>query len=328
MKKIRLGIIGLGYIGKVHLRHSLKLANANVEAVADASKKSLKMAANAGVRKLFIDYKELLKNRNIDGVVISLPTYLHSECAKEAAEAKKHIFLEKPIARTTEEAKDIVSVAQKNCVKLMIGYPLRFNSPFCELNEKIETGILGDIELAHATYISSGPFFHRAEGYIPSPVPEWWFNKKLTGGGALMDTGCHLINLLRWYFGEIIEIKSHLGHRFNMDLEDSAICLAKFKSGTKAVISAGWFSQDFHLEVDLFGSVRNTIVQLTPPSRLLTAIQMLTTGTSKFYQPHYAELQYFVNCIINDQSPSPSGEDGLKDLEAITQAYKNQISLD
>jgi predicted dehydrogenase len=328
MKKIRIGIIGLGYIGQVHLRHSLRIANAKIEAVADASKKSLRIAANAGVRKLFLNYKELLKDHNIDAVIISLPTYLHLESTKEAAEAKKHVFLEKPIARTAEEAKDIVSAVQKNGVKLMVGYPLRFNPPFCELKEKIESGILGDTELSHATYISSGPFFHRAEGFIPSPVPEWWFNKELTGGGALMDTGCHLINLLRWYFGEIIEIKSHLGHRFNMDLEDSALCLAKFKSGTKAVISAGWFSQDFHLEVDLFGSVRNAIVRFIPPSRLLTAFQMLTTGISKFYRAHYAELQYFVNCIINGVPPSPSGEDALKDLEVIEQAYKNQIRLD
>jgi len=328
MKKIGLGIIGLGYIGKVHLRHSLKLTNANVIAVADISKKSLKKARNVGVRKLFTDYKELLKEPEIDAVVISLPTYLHLECAKKAAEAKKHIFLEKPIARNVEEAKEIISAVQKNHIKLMVGYPLRFNPTFRKAKEKIESGILGDIELAHAIYISSGPFFHRAEGYTPSPVPEWWFNKELTGGGALMDVGCHLINLLRWYFGEIANIKGHFGHRFNMDFEDSATCLAKFKSGTIAVINVGWFSQDFLLEVDLFGSVKCESVRVIPSNSFLNTIQMLTRGISKLHRPHYAELQYFVDCLIQDLEPSPSGEDALKDLEIIKQAYKNKISLD
>ncbi|MEM3623338.1 MAG: hypothetical protein QXZ02_06840 [Candidatus Bathyarchaeia archaeon] len=59
----------------------------------------------------------------------------------------------------------------------------------------------------------------------------------------------------------------------------------------------------------------------------MTAVQILTRGFSKFYQPHYAELQHFINCLIQDKTPSPTGEDGLKDLMAIEKAYKNQIQL-
>ncbi|MEM5866913.1 MAG: Gfo/Idh/MocA family oxidoreductase [Candidatus Aenigmatarchaeota archaeon] len=328
MKKINLGIIGLGYIGMLHLRHSLKLRNANVVAVADASKKSLKKARDVGIRRLYTNYEEILKDPGIDAVIISLPTYLHLESARKSAEAKKHILLEKPIARSVKEAREIVSAAKRNSVKLMISYPLRFNTAFKAVKKKIESGIFGDIELAHATYVSAGPFFHRAEGTTPVPVPEWWFDKKLTGGGALIDVGCHLINLFRWYFGEITKIKSYLRHRFNMNFEDSATCLAKFESGTLTVITAAWFSQDFHIEVNLFGSVKCETLQVRPFNSLSDIIRMLIGGTSKLHQPHYAELEYFVNCIINDQYPSPSGVDGLKDLEAITKAYENQISLD
>ena len=327
MKTIRLGIIGLGYIGQIHLRHSLRLPDVQVSAVSDLSKKALAKAKNVGVRKTFTDYEQLLKDPEIDAVIIALPTHLHLRCAKQAAEAKKQIFLEKPIARNIQEAKEIISTAQKNSVKLMIGYPLRFNKTFRDLKEKINDGTLGDIEVAYAAYVSSGPFFHRAEGYAPVPVPEWWFNKELTGGGALIDLGSHIINLLRWYFGEITDVKSRLGHRFNLDLEDSAICLAKFESGTLAVINVGWFSREYQLKIDLLGSVKNASVQHFPSNPLLTVAQMLATGISKFYQPHFAELQYFTNCLINDASLSPSGEDGLRDLEAIFRAYKNEIRL-
>jgi len=327
MKTVKLGIIGLGYIGQTHLRHSLELANAQVSAVADLSKKALSKAKKAGVKKTFTKYEHLLKDPEIDAVIIGLPTHLHLRCAKEAAEAGKHIFLEKPIARNIEEAKEIVTAAQRNSVKLMMGYPLRFNQDFSTLRERVTDGTLGDVEVAHATYIGAGPFFHRAEGHAPVPVPEWWFNKELTGGGALMDVGSHMINLLRWYFGEITDIKSSLGYRFNMDFEDRATCLANFESGTFAIMDVGWFSQEYKLKIELLGSVGHATAQHTPSHPIITAIQMLTTGRSKFYEPHQKELQYFIKCLTEDLSPSPSGEDGLKDLEAIFLAYKNQINL-
>jgi len=327
MKRIGLGIIGLGYIGKVHLRHSLRLANVNLVAVSDISKRALKNARESGVKKTYTDYEQLLKDSEIDGVIIALPTHLHLQCAEKAAEEKKHIFLEKPIARNVKESQEIVSAAEKNSVKLMVGYPLRFNPTFRNIKDEIQSGTLGDVEIAHAVNISSGPFFHREQDYAPTPVPDWWFNKELTGGGVLIDLGSHMINLLRWYFGEIIDIKSHLGYRFNLDFEDSATCLAKFESGTLGIINVGWFSQASDVQVELFGTVQNTKTQHHAPNPLLTATQMLTMGRSKFFEPHLTELQHFVNCITQDLAPSSTGRDGLRDLEAISSAYKNQIQL-
>lgn len=327
MEKVRLGIIGLGYIGKIHLRHSLKLNNARPIAVSDLSKNAIAKAKDMGIKKAFTDYQLLLKDPDVDAVIIALPTHLHLQCAKQAAEAKKHIFLEKPIARNAEEAKEIISTAQKNSVKLMIGYPMRFNTAFNALKEKLANGTLGDVEIANATYISSGPFFHRADGYSPVPVPEWWFNKELTGGGVLIDLGSHIINLLRWYFGEITDIKSYLKYRYNLEQEDEATCLAKFESGTLAVMNLGWFSQQYQLSLNFAGSVKHAILQQNPSNQILAAVQMLTTGRQKFYQSHFAELEHFADCLIHDRQPSSSGEDGLKDIEAISLAYKNQIQL-
>jgi predicted dehydrogenase len=179
----------------------------------------------------------MFKDPQIDAVLISLPTHLHLECANQAAEAKKDIFLEKPIAVTVEEAKEVISAAQRNAVKLMIGYPMRFNKNFIKVKEDMENGLIGDVENAHATYISSWPFFHRADGHSPAPVPDWWFNTKLTGGGVLVDLGCHIINLLRFLLGEVVDIKGQFGYRYNMDFEDSAMCLARFSSGSLAPLT-------------------------------------------------------------------------------------------
>ena len=299
----------------------------NVIGVSDVSKKALNRARNAGVKKTFTDYKDLLKQPEIDAVIIALPTHFHLQCAIEAAEAKKQIFLEKPIARNLEEANAIISASKRNSVKLMIGYPLRFKTDLIELRKQIHSGIFGEIVIAHATYVGCGPFFHRDEGYAPVPVPEWWFNKELTGGGALIDVGSHLINLVRWYFGEITDIKSQLGHRLNMDMEDSALCIAKFDSGVRAVITVGWFTQKNRMELRLFGTVDHADSRQRLQNPLNTAVQVFATGTSKYFQPHFAELGYFAHCVSRDLTPSPSGEDGLRDLEAILLAYKNQISL-
>jgi predicted dehydrogenase len=327
MQKIKLGLIGLGYIGKIHLRDSSKLSNVDLVAASDVSKRTLHDARRAGVKKTFTDYEQLLRDPEIDAVIIALPTHLHLDCAKKAAEAKKHIMLEKPIAKNVTEAKEIVAAAQRNSVKLMIGYPLRFNTLMRNLKEKLRTGELGDIVSAYAANVSTGPFMHRAHGYAPVPVPEWWFDKTLTGGGALIDLGSHMINLLRWYFGEIVEINSHLGYRFNMDFEDHATCFAKFESGTIAIINVGWFSQKYQLKIELLGTVDNVTVNNVPPNPIIAAAQMLLLNTSVFWQPYIVELQHFVNSVASDAQPYPSGIDGLRDLEAIEAAYKNSINL-
>ena len=326
MKKIDVGLIGLGFIGNVHLKHLLKMPDVNLVGVSDLSKRALRKAKNAGAKKTFTSYEQLLKEPNLDAVLIALPTHLHLPCVTQAAEAGKHILLEKPIARNLEEAKEIVSLARKNSIKIMMGYPLRFNDAFLDIKAKKENGTIGDVEIAQATYLSSGPFFHRAESHIPVPVPEWWLNKSLTGGGALIDVGSHIINLLRWYFGEITHIKSHLGHRFNLDIEDSAICFAKFESGTRAVITTGWFMQGYQLKVELLGTVDQAVAQYEPEKSIKkTLVQFVTNDNSKFYRPFFNEIVHFVNSIKNDSLPSPSALDGLKDLEAINEAYKNSI---
>lgn len=327
MKKVSLGLIGLGYIGKIHLRNCLNLELAKLAAVCDVSKKALRYAKKMGVRNTFTDYEQLLKDQKIDAVIIALPTHLHEKCALKAAESKKDIFLEKPLARNVKEGKEILAIAKRNGVKIMVGYPLRFTSSFLSLKEKIQSGVLGEVQGSYATFVASGPFFHRAERGIPHPVPEWWFNKEMTGGGVLIDLGCHLINLLRWYFGEITDIKSYLGYRFNMDIEDHATCIAKFESGSISIINVGWFSLEYQLKVELLGTVKHASAHRKPPNRIVAATQQLLFNSSEFWKPHLRELEYFTQCVKHDQPPSPSGNDALKDLEAISLAYKNEILL-
>jgi predicted dehydrogenase len=325
MKKVNLGIIGLGFIGKVHLRNCSKLNSVKVVAAADISKRTLNYAKEFGVKQLFTDYHELLKISDIDAVIISLPTHLHAECAISAMEEGKHVFLEKPLARNLKEGREIISATRKNGVKFMVGYPFRFALEFVNLKNQVESGVLGDIQVAHAVNIGAGPFFHRAQGSIPRPVPEWWLNKELTGGGALIDLGCHMINLLRWYLGNISGVKTRLGYRFNFDFEDYATCIVDFECGASAVINVGWFSQKAATGVELFGTVSHAQAYLLPLNKVVTAIKLILGKTPKFFVPFLKELSHFIDCINHDEENQLSGEDALRDLEVIVEAYKHQI---
>jgi predicted dehydrogenase len=210
----------------------------------------------------------------------------------------------------------------------MIGYPSRFYSGYFDLKRKMETGALGDIQTAHAMNISAGAFLHRGEVGIPKPVPEWWLNKELTGGGALIDLGSHMINLARWYFGEVDNVKTYLGYRYNFDFEDHAICIINFKSGTTAIINVGWFSQIAKIGIELFGTVAHASAYYSSPNKVITAIQLLLGRTPRFFVPLLTEVSHFIRCINEDIQPLTSGEDALEDLETIERAYGNQILLD
>jgi len=326
MEKINLGVIGLGFIGKVHLRNCLNLKSVRVVAAADTSKKALNYARAFGVKQLFTDYHELLKLKDLDAVIISLPTHLHTESAINAMEEGKHVFLEKPLARNVKEGREIVSAARKNGVVFMVGYPLRFVPEFVNLKSQVESGVLGDIQMAYGVDIAAGPFFHRAESTTPRPVPEWWLNKELTGGGALTDLGCHMINLLRWYLGEVSAVKARLGYRYNFDFEDYATCIVDFECGASAVVNVGWFSQSAAISVELHGTMSHARAYHSPSSKVFTAIKLILGRTPKFFIPYLKEVSHFVDHIRNDDGESQlSGEDALRDLEVIAKAYKNQV---
>lgn len=321
MPDINLGLIGMGQMGKTHFRNCFGLRHAKLIAVSDISEKSLHEARRANLEYTYKDYNKLIGNSKIDAIIISLPTFLHEECILKAAEASKDIFVEKPLARNVDEGENILSKVRKTGVKVMVGYPLRFSARFTRLKDRIKQGVFGDIQIATAANIGPGPFSGRIEESRPMPVPSWWFEKNLTGGGALLDLGSHIINLFKWYFGKTTHIKSYLGHRFNMDLEDHAICLLRFGDCPVAIINVGWFSRDFRIDADLYGTSKHVSV-----SHKASGLLSLARRVEK--SPFYKELQYFVDCIKTDMSPSPSAEEAVEDLKVIATAYSHSLKLE
>ncbi len=324
MKQINLGVIGLGNEGKIMLHNCLRLKEARVEGGADLSEKARNAAKKMGVKNVYEKYEDLLKDDKIDGVVISLPNFLHEEAAVKSAEYGKHILLEKPLARNVEEGERILSATKKNSVKLMVGYDMRFDPTIARIHDQVVNGFFGDVQIAEATNISGGPFSPRSDSVGPTQVPSWWLNKELVGGGALLDLGSHLIDLFVWYFGEVASASCYLKYIFRTDLEDAATCILNFKNGTVAVAKAGWFSKGFIESLQVCGTAKNMSVQLSPErtSRIIWHGIAKKLGQANS-DPRFWELRHFVSCIQKDEQPQPSGEEGLRGLQAIALAYKN-----
>jgi predicted dehydrogenase len=328
LRTVNLGIIGLGNQGKLLLNSCHYIEGVNVMAVADTSDRSLKYAEQFGIKTVYKNYEDLLKNSKIDAVIIGLPNFLHYECAVKTAEAKKDMLLEKPLARNVEEGKGIVSSAEKNGVKLMLGYVLRFDPFVKDLKTKISDGLFGDIQTAEGAVISNGPFTARADKVGPTPVPNWWFDKQSVGGGALLDLGIHMIDIFTWFFGEATTVSSYLNYKLKLDVEDTAICTIKFKDGPIAVVRAGWFSKTMHQSICVNGTAGNFSKVMSARSKS----SFILNDFKKFLHmktisPALEELKYFADCLLNDSDPSPSGKEGLRDLEIISKAYETTATV-
>lgn len=297
-------------------------------AVADNSKYALRRAKESGVQTTFLIYDDLLKEETIDAVIINLPNHLHLDSSIKAAEAGKAILLEKPIAGNLKDGKQIFASIKKNGVKLMMGYPLRFHPGYSSLKSKIDDGYFGEIEVVTSQNISNGPFTSKADSAGPVAVPSWWFDKNLVGGGALLDLGIHMINLLIWYFGEVEVLSTYLGNALSMNIEDTATCALRFRNGPLATINSGWFSKDYVNCVNIYGTSKAYTYSISGQSRrkfVQNDIRRLIYHD--ITSPTYFELKYFIECIQKDINPEPSVDDGLYDLATVTVAYEKAAAL-
>lgn len=339
---LKVGIIGLGRMGMLHLMNCRHIDGIKVEAVADQSKAALKRVESFGVKSLFTDYHDLLnESPKVDAVVISLPNFLHFESVQLALEAGVDVFVEKPLANTVEECKEIVKLVEKSGKRLMVGHCMRFIDAAEKMKAALDEGRIGDLEVVTLEQILNGPFAH---GAVPTPVPEWWFDPRKAGGGVLLDLGYHMIDLFRFFVEEDAGVLfSIFDHKFNLPIEDGAIVLLRsFYSNARGIINVGWFQKsvfpEYNFRMILHGCAGYVSSDdIVPKNIYFHAIKegaknilrraigrkIKPLSYSYYYEAYYKELQRFFDCVKNDEDPLVSAVDGLKTLEIITEAYRN-----
>jgi UDP-N-acetylglucosamine 3-dehydrogenase len=340
MNMIKVAVAGLGRQGMLHLMNCYHIDDVQVVAAADKSMKARSKAKSLGVENLYEEYEKMLKSHtDLDAVILSMPNFLHLSSIQLALEAGLDIFTEKPLANTASECQQIVNLTQKSGRKLMIGHNCRFYDMSEKMKQQLDEGLVGDVEVVTAEEVINGPFAHP---YVPSPVSEWWFDPKKSGGGALLDVGYHMIDLFRFFAGDARVLHSYLGHRLNLAIEDTAILLLQsVSSNAKGIINVGWYERTvfprFDFRVVLHGNAGYLSSEdLVPKSIYRHAMKVgLKNILSRvvgrkitplrytyFYDSYYRELKHFFDCVKTDSEPSVSAEDGLRTIETIEEAYR------
>ena len=227
MKKVRIGLIGLGWMGSEHGRNLRSNPKAELAAVCDAEPANIRRFQSAGGFKgeVFKDYQALLKSR-IDAVVIASPNASHAEMAVAAAKARKHIYCEKPMAITLADCRRIREAVVKHKVKYLIGYHRRLNPLYQYAKQLLAEGKLGQPFLIESDYIH----------HVPGNWDIWkWAGKASVAGSMIHAGGGHNVDLIRYFCGEIQSVVCfkdiYLPRVTQLETEDTAMILFRFQNG-------------------------------------------------------------------------------------------------
>jgi predicted dehydrogenase len=324
MTKTRVGVIGLGGIAQlVHLPILSKLPSVQIIAVSEINSNRLKtIAEKFGIEKTFTDYNEMLKDSELDAVIIATPTNTHYRVAIDCLNSGVNILIEKPMARSLKEAQDIDSTAKKVNKLVMVGMNARFRPDSMLLKSLINSAELGEI-----FYIRCG--WNRKQ----SSNENWFLKKKESGGGVILDLGIVLLDLGIWLLDypplQSISVQNfmHQSH----SVEDSAVGFLRFKNNAVLNFEISW---SFHSEKDSFALTAfgtNGTAHLNP----LRAYKRMggshidytpsTTGNVKnLYKKSYEnELKHFIASVRGEVQPRSSSEDALMLMELIEGIYKS-----
>ena len=311
-RPVRFASIGTGGMGSVHA-HGLA-ANPDVElrwAVDLDLPRAQKLTETIGGRAT-ASMAEALADPAVDAVLIALPTSLHRMATEAAARAGKHVFCEKPIARTAEDGEAMVRACADAGVTLMIGHVVRFYSEYMRIKEILDAGTLGRIATVRGSRVNP-PIQERSA----------WFADIEKNGGVVLDLMIHEIDTFCWLFGEVERLFAHgLSYDPVHTKRDYAVASLRFRNGVIAHLESSWAHSTFRTSVEIAGqygllrqssedaatlTLERTVAlddTLRRPARVLARPH---TGT-----PHYRELVHFVRCLKTGEPVQVSGEDGVR----------------
>ncbi len=332
MAKLKVGVIGCGSIAK-H-RHIPEYAmNPNVEIVAfcDTVAERAHSFAEQYNAKAYVDYTELLENKEIDAVSVCTPNVFHAPISIAALKAGKHVLCEKPMATSNEEAEAMISAANESGKKLMIGHNQRFVASHQKARKIIESGELGKIYSFRTAFGHGGPEQWSADG-----EHSWFFDKERAFIGAMGDLGVHKTDLLRFLIGEeFVEAAAFVetSAKPNATVDDNAVCILKTESGMIGTLAASWSYNGGEDNSTVFYAEKGTMRLEDDPEysliidykngnserHSLGAIQSNEEGK----QTNTHVVEFFVNSILEDTTPPVCGNEGKKSLAVILAALES-----
>ncbi|MEM0172704.1 MAG: Gfo/Idh/MocA family oxidoreductase, partial [Thermoproteota archaeon] len=316
-----------------HVSGYLKSGMANVVALCDKKTEKAKALAerfNLSGVKIYSDYEQLLQDPEIDAVSICTPHYLHAEMTTKAAEYKKHVLCEKPMAISLKQADEMIRACKKNGVKLEIVFQYRFTPDTRKIKEEFENGKFGIPIYGEAVvkwYREDSSYY-----YADETARSWRGKWSTEGGGALINQSIHTIDLLQWIMGPVDYLYAIYDTRtHNIEVEDLAVATLKFKNGALGTILGSVALRPQENWLGIYGSKKSVIVG----SDLKIVKQWEEEGKSKVIDEvkekeetltpsvgHDGVIEDFLRSIVEDKTPYVTGEEGRKALEIVLAIYK------
>ncbi len=321
MKKIKIGVIGVGNIGKHHARIYSELDDSELVGISDIDESLGNKISNLYRCKYYKNYIELLKDKDIEAVSIAVPTKLHKQVALDAINYKKHLLLEKPIAETVEDANEIIKVAKKAKIKLFIGHIERFNPAVQKLKQIIDNGRLGKLTSIIA----------RRVGLPPA---------KINDTNVLLDLAVHDIDIINYLINKEPElIYATSGNAVISSTKDRAEIFLKYGdvssfiqvnwitpikirglsiTGTKGYAELDYVNQKITLYENNPGNI-NLIYENFEDFLKRFTPDKIELGINQ-EEPLKNEIKTFLDCIEKNTNPIVSGEQAVLALKIALQS--------
>jgi predicted dehydrogenase len=295
-----------------------KLADAKLVGVTSRDLgRAQEFADRHGARLATTSLDELLADPEIDVVYIGTPNGMHAAEVQSAAAAGKHVFCDKPLATSVEDAEAAVAACRAAGVKLGINFQTRHHPATAEMRELVQSGALGDVLIAECE-ISPGR----------KPLGGWRTNPSLAGLGTMNNLGVHAYDLLRYVLGsEVVEATAMLDVGHDDELETLALALLRFENGTLAYVNANQAVPDFRPDITLYGVEGRIIGRgVTRPDIDDGSIAVLTGGEERVSETTTVDafdrsVAAFQHAVVADEEPNASGLDGLRSVQ-LTDALK------
>jgi predicted dehydrogenase len=336
-------IVGCGMIARFHARALAEVPNTRVAALVSRSPANAqKMKDELGLAcDVAADLDGVLKRKDVDVVIITTPSGAHMEPAVAAANARKHVVVEKPLEITLERCDLIIDACSKNKVQLCTIFPSRFGDANIELRKAVTAGRFGRLTLGETTCK-----WWREQSYYD--LGGWKGTQALDGGGALMNQAIHNVDLLLWMMGDVTSIMGFttmLAHE-RIEVEDTAVAALRFKNGALGVIQAttsvwpglpktiGIHGDQGSVVIEQDDLLRWDFKAAKPDDdaiRQRFAQKVGASGGSSnpaaiSHQGHACQLADFVQAITTGRAPLVDGREGRKAVEVILGIYASSVS--
>jgi predicted dehydrogenase len=236
MERIRVGLIGVGGIARLHHLGYKNNPQAELKAVCDIDKTLVQQrAAEWGVQKAYTDYRQLLADPSVDAVEVITPHHLHARMGIEALEAGKHVSMQKPMAVSVAECDSLIAAANRSGRLFRVFENFRYYPPLVKAKELLDSGAIGEPLSIRIKAVQGS----MGEGWkIPYSRWAWRFDPAQSGGGrVILDYGYHLFSVAMWFLGEVEKVYSWITYRpIGPELADRAVSLVQ---GVDHVVRAG-----------------------------------------------------------------------------------------